>query len=347
MRRDETPVPPHLPVTGGAVNDPSVAPRTGEATREHPPTPGGGDDDIRQTSKPYRVARIPYVNVAPFFLGWSELPARSRGCWSTSEAPPRALGEAAERGELDAAVFAEADIHRLRRDFTPLTLRGQGAQKAQIGIANRDRVGSVLLFVRDPGREGEPSPPQGAPGRVLSPPEAARLEGARILLTGESATSVRLVRLIIEVHHGVHAGSWERADLASPIAPDAQAALVIGDTALRWIRRPPKGFALGMDLAAAWHAWTGLPFVFARWGVRRTVPEAARDWLTQYLEASLIEAEGSLERVAQGHVRELGPPEELAAYLRGFTYRLGPEELAGAERFHALLVEHGIGAPPG
>jgi predicted solute-binding protein len=296
-----------------------------------------------RSADPCRVARIPYLNVAPFFLGWEDLPSRSLGRWITSEAPPRALGEAAARGELDAAVFAEADFHRLRHDFAPLTI-GPGA--TQIGIANQDRVGSVLLFVRDPDREGEPPPRPGAPGRLLSPAEAARLDGARILLTGESSTSVRLVRLILEVRHGVRAASWGRADLASPVAPDAAAALVIGDTALRWARRPPPGFALGMDLAAAWHGWTGLPFVFARWGVRRTVPATDRDWLAQYLAASLARAETSLETVAQGHDPTLGPPGDLAAYLRGFTYRLGPDELAGASCFHSLLSEHGITAPP-
>jgi predicted solute-binding protein len=320
------------------------------------------------TANTYRVARIPYLNVAPFFLGWKDLPARSRGRWATSEAPPRALGNAAERGELDAAVFAEADLHRLRADFAPLTL---GPGGSQIGIANHDRVGSVFLFVRDPERAGEPAPAPGAAGRVLSATEAARLQGARILLTGESSTSARLVRLLLEVWHGVRPGTWERADLSAPVGaaqapvgghlarrdlpnpelrtridPEVKAALVIGDTALRWIHRAPAGFAIGMDLAAAWHAWTGLPFVFARWGVRRSVPATARDWLARYLETSLVEAESSLEALAQGRAPDLGSPAELAAYFHGFTYRLGPEELAGAERFHALLAEHRITAQP-
>ena len=313
-----------------------------------------------RTTGPHRVARIPYLNVAPFFLGWDDLPARSDGCWTTSEAPPRALGEAAERGELDAAIFAEADLHRLRDDFAPLIPR---PGEKQLGIANRDRVGSVFLFIRAPERAGEPTPVQGAPGRVLSAAEATNLRGARILLTGESSTSVRLIRLLLEVRHGVRPGVWELADLIAPIslnparshrpsAPpslpaDVQAALVIGDTAIRWARRAPADFAIGMDLAAAWHEWTGLPFVFARWGVRRNVPAPARAWLARYVEASLVEAEASLETVAQGQAPELGPPGELAAYLSGFTYRLGPVELAGAKRFHALLAEHGITAPPG
>jgi predicted solute-binding protein len=307
-----------------------------------------GRDHARPAFGPYRVARIPYLNVAPFFLGWEDLPARSEGMWVTSEAPPRALGEAAERGELDAAVFAEADLHRLGDDFAPLTL---GPDERQIGIANHDHVGSVFLFVRDPERAGESPRPQGSPGRVLTADEAARLQGARVLLTGESSTSVRLVRLLLEVRYGVRPASWDRADLTHPgamdrLAPDVQAALVIGDTALRWGHRAPAGFALGMDLAAGWHEWTGLPFVFARWGVRRTVSAAARDWLARYLEASLDQAESALDPLVEGLSSDLGSLEDLRAYLRGFTYRLGPEELAGAELFHALLAKHQITTSP-
>jgi chorismate dehydratase len=103
---------------------------------------------------------------------------------------------------------------------------------------------------------------------------------------------------------------------------------------------------MGMDLAAEWHAWTGLPFVFARWGVRRSVPAAARAWLAAYLDASLTRAEGTMDEVARGRPADLGPADELATYLRGFTFRIGPRELAGAERFHALLAEHGITGLP-
>ncbi len=318
-----------------------------------------GARDPEPASSPYRVGRIPYLNVAPFFLGWESLAARSGGAWSTSEAPPRALGLAAEHGGVDAAVFSEADLHRLRADFTPLVF---GPGEAQFGIANRNCVGSVFLFVRDPFRAGEPPPAQGAPGRILSAAEAARLDGARILLTGESATSVRLVRLLMEVRHGIRLGTWDRADFFVPAAPgpsgaslpaqppelpaDVQAALVIGDTALRWSRRPPAGFAIGMDLAAAWYEWTGLPFVFARWGVRRSVPAPARNWLARELQSSLETALGSLEDLARRAAPDLGPPAELAAYLRAFTYRLGPQELAGAARFHTLLAEHRISSVP-
>ena len=32
----------------------------------------------------------------------------------------------------------------------------------------------------------------------------------------------------------------------------------------------------------------------------------------------------------------------MEAYLRRFHYRLGPEDLAGLERFEALLAAHGL-----
>src|ERR1035438_660532 len=47
------------------------------------------------------------------------------------------------------------------------------------------------------------------------------------------------------------------------------AALMIGDMAMR--ARGQGLFVL--DLAEEWHSWTGLPFVFALWLVRRDAPE--------------------------------------------------------------------------
>jgi predicted solute-binding protein len=49
-----------------------------------------------------------------------------------------------------------------------------------------------------------------------------------------------------------------------------------------------------------------------------------------------------LDTIAAEHAGALGDAETLEAYLRHFTYRLGPEELEGMRRFRDLLAEHDI-----
>ena len=296
-----------------------------------------------------RVGRIPFGNSAPYFLSWEELGTRSEGAWEPAVHVPRRLGRAAEEGLVDAGLFAEADLARLEGSFEPLTAPEIGVTHG-LGISNLDHVESVLLFLR-PSPEtvaesaASPLPPisESGVGRCLTAREAGRLHGARIALTAESSTSVRLLRILLAEKLGVGAVTFFRgASDADLVAADA--ALVIGDQALRWRRNPPDGFALGMDLATEWHAWTGLPFTFARWGIRRSVRPAAKLWLARFLHQSLDAAEpmlGSPERFADSPLasfpNELGTREEMRAYLRLIRYRLGPQEIRAAERFRDWL----------
>jgi len=386
-----------------------------------------------------RVARIPYFNSAPYFLEWGELERHSEGRWTSTVFVPRRLGEAAAAGELEAGLFAEADLARLEPEFLPLCSAEAGLPGG-LGIANLDCVGSVLLFLRSdllvrdrgelPARDGmeparsaatppdarpgtapppppiaAPAPSPDAPGRTLAGAEAAALHGKVVAVTGDSSTSVRLLRLLLENRCGIRperylrfpasprysgggvAGSGPPADPgARPAASvaasagaeatreeseeagtrleaaragaalsalDAAAVLAIGDEALRWRRIPPAGYALGLDLATGWHDWTGLPFVFARWGVRRTVPEAAREWLARFLARSLARAEDLLATEESFRSSplfpadtSLGPPAHLRAFLRNFIYRLGPRELVAAERFRRHLRARRLLDPP-
>jgi len=46
--------------------------------------------------------------------------------------------------------------------------------------------------------------------------------------------------------------------------------------------------------------------------------------------------------VARQQIEPGWSAEETEAYLRRFHYRLGPDDLAGLERFEQLLGEHGL-----
>jgi predicted solute-binding protein len=319
-------------------------------------------------SRPARVARIPYLNAAPFHLDWDRLAPASEGRWSTTILAPRQLGIAAERGEVDAGLLAVADLIRLQETFEPLAIPASdgsafpastgsgfpastgsapGAPARSVlptstgpvsfGIANREHVNSVLLFLRQP-----PGSDEAAATEDLSPEEARSLDGSRIGITGESSTSFRLLRLLLEARFHVRPAAYERVDPSIPREPRLAAMLVIGDLALRWRRRPPPGLAQRMDLAHSWHRWTGLPFVFARWGVRKSVAGESKIWLGRFLELSLRGFEGRIDELVSSAPAELGSGRELAEYLENFTYRLGPEELHAAEVFESRLREHGI-----
>ena len=111
---------------------------------------------------------------------------------------------------------------------------------------------------------------------------------------------------------------------------------------MRTRSRPPEGFGHMLDLGADWLDWTGLPFVYAAWVVRSSLDPALKAELARFLDASLAAGLASLPEVARRQPIPGWSAEDMEGYLRRFHYRFGPEDLAGLERFSALVSEHGL-----
>jgi len=186
---------------------------------------------------------------------------------------------------------------------------------APMGVAARGPVMSVLMFSRRP---------------------AAALSGARVSVTPATSTSIRLLHLLLDVRRNLKGLSYVRG--LEPAQADA--VLLIGDQAMRTRKRPPEGFPYTLDLGEDWLAWTNLPFVYALWVVRSSLEPAIKDEMRAFLEASLAAGLATLPEVARRTTDPGWSAHETESYLRQFHYRFGPEEMAGLERFEALLREH-------
>jgi chorismate dehydratase len=150
-----------------------------------------------------------------------------------------------------------------------------------------------------------------------------------------------LVQLLLAERHGVRPEVAPfRPELEAMLAT-ADAALLIGDPALRVDRR---GLHV-VDLAAEWRALTGLPFVFAVWAVAKDVERelAARE-IVPLLERSLAAAEGELDALVSMASAELGlPADEVRTYLtKHLSYRLGAAERASLAEFFRRAHLHGL-----
>ena len=247
------------------------------------------------------AARIPYANAAPFYALWKDAPFAVRNL------VPRELGREAESGGVDLGLMATGDYLRLQDRFEPLA--------PPMGVATRGAVHSVLLFSRRP---------------------AGSLAGAAISVTPETSTSIRLLRLLLDVRRGLEGVRYVRG--LEPAQADAM--LMIGDQAMRMRNKRPDGFTHTLDLGADWLEWTGLAFVYAIWAVRRALAPELKHELGAFLESSLAAGLADLPAVARQQTDPGWTAEETEAYLRRFHYRLGPEHLRGMERFEALLNEH-------
>lgn len=180
---------------------------------------------------------------------------------------------------------------------------------------------------------------------LFTPLPVADLDGESIALTGESATSVALLRVLLREFVRLSEVQTEVPDLpVEELIAAGRPALLIGDRALRMARHVPDGFQV-VDLGALWYHYTGLPFVFALWIVRREAalrdPEALCRFV-EILEASRTRTFANLQRVAATAAeREWMGEERLVNYWSCVSYAFGPAHMEGLRCYYALLEKYG------
>jgi aminodeoxyfutalosine synthase len=248
------------------------------------------------------VGKIPYLNTVPFY---ADFKARR---FKILPVVPRRMGLLAEQHQLDAGVFSLMDYFRLEDS---MDLMGWC-------IATRDQVKSVMLFSKEGWRD---------------------LEGKRIGITDDTATSVKLLKVLLEKKYDVHA-TFDRLHAGVNDYSSYDAILLIGDEALRRNKYGLPGFELVYDLAREWYDWQKLPFVFAVWASRKSIPTDDRQELADTIGHSLAASEGDFVAAAGSHGRNIGLNDrEIREYLEGFNFRLGEREREAMTKFRQLVAE--------
>jgi chorismate dehydratase len=182
-----------------------------------------------------RLGHIQYLNCLPLYYGLVKSDALLDV--DLVKAPPRRLAEMLVAGELDAAPIPAIEYARHAADLALIP---------DISISSDGPVQSILLLSKVPAEE---------------------LGGKTVALTDASRTSQVLTKVLLEKHWGVKPDYQEMpSDLASMMR-EADAALLIGDDALRAYHATTD--LLKYDLGDEWKAFTGLPMVYAVWAVRR------------------------------------------------------------------------------
>ena len=147
-----------------------------------------------------------------------------------------------------------------------------------------------------------------------------------VAVTPESATSVVLTKVLLpEAEH-------------VPLGEEADATLLIGDSALRSAFEDPTPH---YDLGRLWLERTGLPMVFAVFAATEPVA-AGMTALEDALVASVRRARAEPEQLAFEASERYGyPPGFLARYFEKLRYRFGPRERAGLLTFLEMARDVG------
>lgn len=280
---------------------------------------------VKSQVKRLRISVVEYLNTAPLVRGFTHGPLK--GKYELSFTVPSRCAQALEAGEADVAIIPAIEYQRIAN----LVIL------PEMAIASKRRVRSLLLISRVPVRE------------VKS-----------VALDQSSRSTQALTRILCSKWWGIAPEFHEAAPELHAMLRKADAALLIGDPALRLavelddvLQRQTSGVmvcpgsAVGFpeveklyvyDIVEEWRGMTGLPAVLAVWAARKdaATPELAQDFL-RAKEYGL----GDLPAIGAEAAKDLKlPAEQLERYLReNIDYSLDEENLRGLSFYFHLAAD--------
>jgi chorismate dehydratase len=246
-----------------------------------------------------KLSIVYYLNSLP--LSWGFIHGDERQLFDLDFSPPSRCADLLAQGEVDIGLIPVIEYQRI------------AALKIVPGlsVASKRPVKSVLLFSKVPIEEIQ-----------------------SVAADSSSRTSVCLLEILLRARFNsaaiIHI---ERPDLASMLQRN-DAALLIGDIALK--AEADKLFCY--DLAEEWQNFTGKPFVFAFWGVRKSLalPDPA------VFMRSFQYGMAHVDDIVAEQTRQLGLGADLIRdYItNAIDYSLDRENLEGLQLFYRLAREY-------
>jgi chorismate dehydratase len=264
-----------------------------------------------------RVGHIQFLNCLPLYDGL----VRSGALLDVDlhKDTPDALSDALVRGDLDIGPISLVEYLRHAEDLVLLPDLAVGADGP---------VQSVCLV------------------------HETSLPDVQVVALGStSRTSVLLAQLYLEDALGVRPRYLTCPPDLTAMLLEADAAVLIGDVALRATHEAPRRGLHVTDLGAVWRDWTGLPMVFAVWAARADFAAAHPGQVKEVHAAftrSLAESLARVDEVAARAARwEPFTAAELADYFRALDFGLGERQQAGLREFANRAAARGDSPPLG
>ncbi len=275
-----------------------------------------------------RISIVQYLNTAPLVRGFTHGPLR--GKYQLSFTVPSQCAEALRSAEVDIAIIPAIELQRI--DGLVVL--------PNLSIASKKSVRSLLLVSKKPIHEVR-----------------------RIALDRSSRSTQALVRILCAKRWHIAPEFFEADPDLPAMMQEADAALLIGDPALRLAfnseskaKRDDAGEPVfpgelaGLssssslffyDVVEKWRALTSLPAVLAVWAARASVvtPEVIRDF-----QDSLAYGLQHIQEISAEASRELKlPAHKITRYLsENIDYTLEEENLRGLQRYFDLAAELGL-----
>lgn len=259
-----------------------------------------------------RIGRIDFTNVWPLFYYFPM--SRFEGELEVITQVPTQLNAAMARGMIDIgpiSSFAYGEHFEQYMLFPDLS------------VSAFEQVQSILLFHRKP---------------------LEQLGDATIALPTTSATSVNLLKIILEKFYNVRPSYHDAAPVLAEMMSSSDAALLIGDHAIResWTEH---GWMV-TDLAHEWTKQTGQWITFAVCAIRKQLVEEQPDAVQRIYNAFIESKQKSLKDVGSlvHDAQQLlgGTKPYWERYFSTLVYEFGPEQWAGLKLYYRYAWELGF-----
>jgi chorismate dehydratase len=249
-----------------------------------------------------RIAASSYLNTAP--LIWSFLyGSRQNTVELFTHKAPSLCAEMLSNGDVDAALVPVIEYQRIPGVVIV----------PDVCVGARDAVRSVVIASKQNNLK----------------------KIKRVALDDSSRTSAVLVKIIFREFLGFEP-EWQTSspDLRSMLEHN-DAALIIGDPAMRIPRDKFRVF----DLATLWHEFTGLGFVFAMWMAATSQAEKIH---AIDLRAVRDEGLAHLNEIAAGYKDQpMLSPAEIKDYLtENIVFQMDEKMMKGLELYFELAQKH-------
>ena len=260
---------------------------------------------------PLRISAISFLNTAPLMWDFENGAAAGelRQEFEISYTIPSHCAQQLKEGSADIGIIPVAAYVSIP-DLVIVP---------DVAIAAKDKVRSILLVSKVP------------------------LEKIRSVATDDSSrTSAALVEIYLRRFVGTDPGFTRQKPDLKKMLQWHDAALLIGDPALQ----ARAGGYYVFDLAEEWRRWTGRPFVFAVWAVRKAALAggAGEPSIARVFQQSRDNGLKHIPEIAQSWAPKLGLSDKLISeYLtENVDYFLDRENLEGLRLFFRYGAELGI-----
>jgi chorismate dehydratase len=259
----------------------------------------------------FRITSIDYLNAAPLNYGFKHgLGFKDFGGFHLIFQTPSACSDSLHDGKVDAGLISSIEclrIHGLK--IVP-----------GLCIASPRRVRSVVILSKVPPRSIK-----------------------TLALDASSRSSAVLAQIILRERYGTQPSITEMPPNLEAMLKERDAALMIGDKAMKADRQG----LMALDTAEEWHAWTGLPFVFALWAIRLDAPRLdSPGGVGPFFHQSFELGKQNLENIIDQASHDIGwTKQEIREYLtENLSYELGKAEMESMALFFEKAA--GLGFAP-